>query len=64
MIADVKNRALSYVSNYFQKHEQKNKKKCFRTITLPDTNSQIYYLHKENLENTEYRNSKVVDFYE
>lgn len=52
VIAGVKNRALSCISNYFQKYEQKNKKKCFRTVILPETNSQTYYLHKENPDNT------------
>ena len=42
-----KNRGLSYVNHCFQKHYWKNKNKCFRTVTLPEANSQAYYLHKE-----------------
>lgn len=47
MIAGVFKTGLSYVHHCFQKHYQKNKNKCFRTVTLPETNSQAYYLHKE-----------------
>ncbi|NWI24157.1 CGAS synthase, partial [Sula dactylatra] len=54
MIAAVlKNRGLSYVNHCCQKHYQKNKNKCFRTVTLAETNSRAYYLLKEMETNRE-----------